>query len=101
MHNLSRYDGWKPSKLQSHRIEGLDLFDSITIKQRSSVVCSFELCWASRLSYLDSIKEMLNNCKSWSNIAYHAWKNNHRIDFKNGAVIDKALKEKGKYFGAD
>ena len=30
----------------------------------------------------------VKKCKSGSNIANHAWANDHRIDFKNGKVID-------------
>ena len=31
----------------------------------------------------------VKSCSRGSNISYHAWSNNHSIDFKNAAVIDK------------
>ena len=34
-------------------------------------------------------KRNVKKCKSGSNIVNHAWANDHRIDFKNGKVIDK------------
>lgn len=34
-------------------------------------------------------KRNVEQCKRGSNIANHAWANDHRIDFKNGKIIDK------------
>ena len=45
-------------------------------------------------------KEHVRNVKiyaSSSNIAKHAWSNDHNVDFKNGKVIDKATIELGKH----
>ena len=50
------------------------------------------LTWNAGRCFLTRKKEHqrnLKNCAKGSNIANHAWKNDHSIDFNNACVIDK------------
>ncbi len=54
--------------------------------------CSWNYVGETGRAFITRKKEHERNvkkCKTGSNIANHAWANDHRIDFKNGKIIDK------------
>ena len=53
-----------------------------------SVICNCKPLLFSEKTRRKEHERNVKNCKKGSNIANHAWANDHRIDFANGKIID-------------